>query len=84
MRPGGSEIYFLDFKQKRFCPEVITFVQSRTTKAAGGSQVCFEEQVQLPLQAASVQVQDGRIFVVGGFQKTKEEPVALRDCLRIN
>ena len=40
--------------------------------------------MQLPLQAASVQVQDGRIFVVGGFQKTEGEPVALRDCLWIN
>ena len=43
LRPGSSQIYFLDFKQKRFCPEVITFAENRTTKAAGGSQVCFEE-----------------------------------------
>ena len=37
LRPDSPQIYFLDFKRKKFCPEIITFAENRAAKSAQGS-----------------------------------------------
>ena len=52
--PKTTNIYFLDFKKKRFKLENLSFVDSRTSNSVG-----FKKQLLLPELATSVQLFDG-------------------------
>ena len=69
LKPNTTDIYLLDFTEKRFLQE-----QLRWKRGQG----------VIPLEATTKQTSDATIFVVGGYRKAGPSTVALQDCLAID
>ena len=70
LKPLSQEVYFLDFKRRGFCQEMIKWTKSQSRV--------------LPREFTSQQTTDANIFVIGGYRTSSNENLVLKDCIQID